>query len=95
MADRDHSDVREQAHQIVAGGVAMLAHAFNACDNPDIPYRYDAQSRRRFIEIVGELRELVDAGRIIASPLGIARQDAAFQRFLSEVTTRRRKRRAV
>lgn len=93
MVDDDHREARERAHSIIAGGVAVLAHAFNTCDNADVPYKYDAQTLRRFTEIVCELRDLAETGGIAATLIGTAWHDVAFQRFLSDVTTRRRRKR--
>lgn len=42
-----NESAREYARRMASEGVALLAHALHACDNPDTPYQYGATERRR------------------------------------------------
>lgn len=87
MATFDCEAARRRAHGVAAEGVALLANAINACANPDVGYRYDGAAQRRFRAIVADLVDLIEAGGIAATPLGAARGDEAFRRFLADVTS--------
>jgi len=67
-------------------GVASLAHAFNACDNPATPYRYSVAVRDRFMELCLELYGLVETGEIIERRGPAAQDDVEFQRFMNTAT---------
>ena len=86
---------REYAHCVAGQGVALLAHAFNVCDNPDTPYRYSAAARARFLELAAELYRLVEEGEIVELPHVIARKDERFQAFMGAALKKPRRRRAV
>ncbi len=78
---------RDYARQHAAQGVALLAHAINACNRDDATYRYSKEQQRKFARIVRELVELVEFGEIVA--FGSARaptaseHDRGFQRFMA------------
>ena len=86
MATFNCNITRRRAHRVAAEGVALLANAINACANPDVGYRYDGAAQRRFRAIVADLVDLIEVGGIAATRFGAARDDKAFQRFLSDVT---------
>ena len=68
-------DARAYAHKCAGDGVAFLADAFNACDSDKLPYRYDSPTRERFLELIIQIRDLVDAGKIIDQRGVLARAD--------------------
>lgn len=77
---------REYASRIAGQGVALLAHAFNACDNPELPYRYSESVRQKFFNTIRQLAELYEYGEIIEDAEAraeAARTDAGFQRFMA------------
>jgi hypothetical protein len=84
---------RHRAHRVAAYGVGLLANALNACDAPnsETPYRYAPEARREFMRLVGEIRELVETGRILANPIGVARNDVRFQKFLAVAMSKPRR----
>ena len=74
---------RDYARKVAAEGFALLAHAFNACDNPATPYRFGDQEREEFMTLCARLYSLVETGRIETRAAALAQDDLAFQRFLS------------
>lgn len=82
---------RDYARESAAQGVALIAHALNACDNPATPYKFAASARRKFERIVFELVQLIDTGRIVPNPIGAARVDHEFQAFMRDAMKRPRR----
>jgi hypothetical protein len=86
MSAREASP-RAYAHQHAAQGVALLAHAVNACKRPDACYRYGVREQRRFLRIARELFALIEEGEIVPIAPQCAPTDAehnqAFQRFIA------------
>jgi hypothetical protein len=89
---RPGEPARGSANRIASQGIALLAHALNACDNTATPYKYAPDARARFMELASKIVELVETGRILPNPIGLARNDDAFQSFMA--LARRRPRRA-
>ena len=74
---------REYARSLRQPAIALLAHALNARDNPDLPYRYSDEAIEHFNRIVGELSEIFDDGEIIETLLPSDREtDRDFQAFM-------------
>lgn len=77
---------RELARENARLGVAYLGRALNACDNPDIPYKYSQAAIDEFMRIGSELVRLIDEGKIVERKGAVAQADFCFQRFLSTAT---------
>jgi len=78
---------RNEARKHTQEGVGRLAHALNACDNPDATYRYGKAEQARFKALVMEIIEIVETGKIELAPNAEARSDKDFQRFMRELIT--------
>lgn len=79
------SDARIYAENRLRVAVGHLAHAFNACDEQAISYRYGASEQARLKDLIIELIELVNNGEIELLQIEHARKDLAFQSFLSKL----------
>ncbi len=73
---------RAYALEVASQGFALLAHAVNACDNPETPYRFAEPERERFMALCARLYALVERGQIESRASAMAQDDAAFQRFV-------------
>jgi hypothetical protein len=73
---------RAYALEVASQGFALLAHAVNASDNPETPYRFADAERERFMSLCAKLYALVERGRIESRALAIAQDDVDFQRFV-------------
>ena len=73
---------RAYALEVASQGFALLAHAVNACDNPETPYRFGDAERERFMSLCAKLYALVERGRIESRASAIAQDDVDFQRFV-------------
>lgn len=78
---------RAYARQHAMEGVALLAHAVNACDRPHASYRFAAAEQRRFLRLVRELHDLIEHGEIVALAPSCTptdtEHDSEFQRFMA------------
>ena len=72
---------RAYALEVASQGFALLAHAVNACNNPETPYRFADAERERFMSLCARLYALVERGRIESRASAIAQDDVDFQRF--------------
>jgi hypothetical protein len=73
---------RAYALKVASQGFALLAHAVNACDNPETPYRFADAERERFMTLCASLYALVERGRIEPRTAAMAQDDVEFQRFV-------------
>lgn len=80
------SDVRQYAESYIRQGVGMLAHALNACDDEKLSYRYGDSERDRLENIVIELIDIVERGKVELLAGKYAKQDKTFQGFMKKVT---------
>ena len=78
-----HDPHRAYARKVAAEGFALLAHAVNACDNPDTRYRFGEAEREEFMTLCAKLYALIETGRIEPRAAAMAQDDLAFQRFVS------------
>lgn len=78
---------RNEARKYAQNGVGMLAHALNACDEADTPYRYGNAEQARFKVLITEIIEIVETGKIELAPNAKARFDKEFQSFMSDLVT--------
>jgi hypothetical protein len=74
---------RAYALEVASQGFALLAHAVNACDNPETPYRFADAERERFMSLCARLYSLVERGRIETRAAALAQDDVDFQRFVN------------
>jgi len=51
---------REYAHCIAGQGIGLLAHAFNVCNSPPLPYRHSKAVHDQFMDIGSKLYALVE-----------------------------------
>ncbi len=72
---------RDFAECISKQGFGLIIHAFNATNDPAIPYRYSPASIERMKELMMEMMQLVEEGNIIELP-HVA--DADFRRFMAK-----------
>jgi len=76
---------REYARQHAEEGLALLAHAVNACNRAGATYRYSEQTK--FMRIARELVELIEFGEIVAiAPPRlptVSEHDRGFQRLMA------------
>lgn len=80
------SDARQYAEYYIQQGVGMLAHALNACDDKKMLYRYGDLERVRLENIVIELIDIVERGKVELLAGKYAKQDKSFQCFMTKVT---------
>lgn len=73
---------RAYALEVASQGFALLAHAVNACDNPETPYRFADAERERFMSLCTRLYALIERGRIESRASALAQDDVDFQRFV-------------
>mgnify|MGYP001293382952 CR=1 FL=1 len=76
---------RDTAIDCVKHAVATLARAFNACDEQGIPYRYGDVEQERFRNVVFELIDIVERGKIESLAHLHAKQDRNFQEFMRQL----------
>lgn len=94
-------DHREYARQHASQGIALLAHAVNACNRDDATYRYSKRHLERFMSIAEELVRMIEDGEIIAISHGIkssasapteapteAEHDRGFQNFMARLSAK-------
>lgn len=81
----DLNDFRLQARGAATHALAVLAQAVNHCDNPAVPYRFDAAAQADFEAIAQAVVRLIEGGVIQPRSVAIAQADAAFQRHLAHV----------
>ena len=88
-------DHREYARQHASHGIALLAHAVNACNRDDATYRYSKKHLERFMSIAEELVHMIEEGDIIAISHGVepsasapkaAEHDRGFQNFMAHLS---------
>ena len=78
---------RVYADRCAEQGVALLARGLNACNNPDLPYRYSRAAIDRFERIVQELVGIFQDGDIVETPLPSNHEtDRDFQAFMRKAT---------
>ncbi len=86
---RNQANARDLAEREAQIAFTYLARTFNHCNNPKIPYRYSPEVQARFLELGRELVRLIKEGEIIERNGDVARQDAAFRRFLAKLISKR------
>ncbi len=74
---------RAYALAVASQGFALLAHAVNARDNPETPYRFADAERERFMSLCARLYSLIERGRIETRAVALAQDDVDFQRFVN------------
>ena len=77
---------RDYARDITKQGIALLGHAFNACDNEDLPYRYSKAAVDEMKECLSKVWALMEEGAIVELPHVMAKKDARYQRFMESAT---------
>lgn len=80
------SDARRHAESFVKQGVALLAYALNATDDVRMTYRYGDLEQERLNNLVIELIDIVERGKVELLAGSRANKDIKFQKFLMEVT---------
>jgi hypothetical protein len=79
---------RIEASRLSSDGIALLARAFNYCDNAETPWRYAREVQDRFIELASEIVALTERGAIESNPaharLQAARSDHAVARLIAD-----------
>lgn len=80
------SDARKYAESYIQQAVSMIAHALNACDNEKVLYRYGDLEQERLKNIVIELIDIVERGKVELLAGKNAKSDKDFQSFLTGLT---------
>lgn len=82
-------DARKYADKRMSYAVGHIAHALNACNDLDVPYRYSKTEVKRLERIVIELIDIVQNGEIELLAGKRAKSDKEFQAFLKVSMTRK------
>ena len=81
------NEARKYADSSMCHAVACMAHAFNACNNPELTYQYSKATQERFLEIAIELKGMINNDGIEMLTLKHAKSDSRFQKFLTDLNS--------
>jgi hypothetical protein len=77
--------MRDLARKEAELGIAHLARAFNATNNPDLPYSWSSDTLERFEALAKEVITLMECGDVRQRSGATAQEDHQFQKFLNLV----------
>lgn len=83
---QSYLEARLCAEKYVRQGVGLLAHALNAYDNEETLYRYGDLEQERLKNIVIELIDIVERGKVELLARKRAKQDIKFQSIMKVIT---------
>ena len=87
MANPTPIDPRKQATTNARLGCGFFARCFNLCDDSEISYCWQKSTRAEAERLLAQLVHLAEEGPIRPRAGALAQSDAAFQRFMSKLTT--------